>query len=131
MIGLDTNILVRYLTQDDPVHSPRATELIEHRLTIDNPGFISVVAMAETVWVLERAYKFADSDIAAAVEGLLQAMVFVVENEVEVFVAMTALREGLGSFADVLVGALGEKAGCSVTFTFDQKAARLPRFALA
>lgn len=131
MIGLDTNILVRYLTQDDPVHSPRATELIERRLTIDNPGFISVVAMTETVWVLERAYRFADSDVAAAVEGLLQAMVFVVENEVEVFVAMTALREGLGSFADVLVGALGEKAGCSVTFTFDPKAARLPRFALA
>ena len=87
--------------------------------------------MTETVWVLERAYNIADLDIAAAIEGLLQAMVFVVENEVEVFTAMVALREGLGSFADVLIGALGEKAGCSVTFTFDQKAARLPRFALA
>lgn len=131
MIGLDTNILVRYLTQDDPVQSPRATELIENRLTIDNPGFISVVTIVETVWVLERAYSLAHPDIAAVVEGLLQAMVFVVECEIEVFAAMAAVRDGLGSFADVLIGALGERAGCSVTMTFDQRAARLPRFALA
>ena len=131
MIGLDTSILIRYLTQDDPIHSPRATDLIEHRLTIDNPGFISMVAMVETVWVLGRAYRFGDLEVAEVVEGLLKASVFVVENEVEVFAAMTALREGLGSFPDVLIGALGEKAGCSVTLTFDREASRLPRFALA
>lgn len=131
MIGLDTNILVRYLTQDDPVQSPRATDLIERRLSEDNPGFISVVAMTETVWVLERAYGFADPDIAAVIERLLQAAVLVVENEAEVFTAMTALQEERGSFADALIGALDDKAGCSVTFTFDQRAARLPRFALA
>jgi predicted nucleic-acid-binding protein len=56
MIGLDTNILVRYLAQDDPVQSPKATELIERQLTEENPGFVSVVAMVETVWVLDRAY---------------------------------------------------------------------------
>lgn len=73
MIGLDTNILVRYLTQDDPVQSPKATELIERRLTEHDPGFISVLAMVETVWVLERAYGLANADIAAAVERTLQA----------------------------------------------------------
>src|SRR5262249_15163786 len=56
MIGLDTNILVRYLAQDDPIQSPQATEIIERRLSEGNPGFISIVAMAETVWVLDRAY---------------------------------------------------------------------------
>jgi predicted nucleic-acid-binding protein len=73
MIGLDTNVLVRYLAQDDPAQSLKATELIERRLTEDEPGFISVVAMAEVAWVLERAYGLADQEIAAAIEGVLQA----------------------------------------------------------
>jgi predicted nucleic-acid-binding protein len=130
MIGLDTNILVRYLAQDDPVQSPKATDLIERRLTEDAPGFVSIVAMIETVWVLKRAYDLADDDVAAAVERMLQAKVLVVENEQEVFTAMIALKEGLGSFADALIGALGIRAGCSRTLTFDQKALRLPGFEL-
>ncbi len=131
MIGLDTNVLVRYLTQDDPIQSAKATELIERRLTARDQGFISVVAVAETVWVLERAYGFSDADIAAAVERMLQADVLVVESEQEVFTAMIALKAGLGTFADALIGALGAKAGCSRTLTFDQRAARLFGFALA
>jgi predicted nucleic-acid-binding protein len=131
MIGLDTNVLVRYLTQDDPTQSPRATELIERRLTEDNPGFISVVAMTETVWVLERAYRLSNVRIAEVIERLLQTAVLVVENEAEVFAAMTVLQEGSGSFADALIGELGDRAGCSVTLTFDQKASRLPNFVLA
>jgi predicted nucleic-acid-binding protein len=130
MIGLDTNILVRYLAQDDPVQSPKATDLIERRLTEDDPGFVSIVAMIETVWVLKRAYDLADDDVAAAVERMLQAKVLVVENEQEVFTAMIALKEGRGSFADALIGALGIRAGCSRTLTFDQKALRLPGFEL-
>ena len=79
MIGLDANILVRHFAQDDPTQSPKATEFIERRLTEENPGYVSVVAMAETVWVLERAYGLTDRDIAAAVERVLQAEVLVVE----------------------------------------------------
>jgi predicted nucleic-acid-binding protein len=81
MIGSDTKLLVRCVTQDDPVQSAKATAWIEERLTPENPGFISVVAVAETVWVLERTYGVADEDIAAAIERLLQADVLVVENE--------------------------------------------------
>jgi predicted nucleic-acid-binding protein len=113
MIGLDTNVLVRYLAQDDPVQSTKASALIERRLTEQDPGFISVVAMAETVWVLERAYGLADADIAAAIERTLQVDALVVESEQEVFTAMVALKEGRGSFADALIGALGASAGCS------------------
>ena len=127
MIGLSTNILVRFLTQDDPIHSPRATEIIERRLTEENPGFVSIVAMVETVWVLDRAYRLAANEIAAAVERMLQTDVLVVENEQEVFSAMIALKEGQGSFADAVIAALGTRAGCSCTLTFDQKACR-PRF---
>lgn len=128
MIGLDTNVLMRYLTQDDPVQSAKATELIERRLTERDPGFISIAAMAETVWVLERAYRLADEEIATTIERTLQADGLVVENEQEVFTAMIALKEGRGSFADALIGALGTKAGCSATVTFDQKALQLPGF---
>ncbi len=128
MIGLDTNILVRNLAQDDPVQSPKATEIIEGRLTEDNPGFISIVAMVETVWVLDRAYGLDDHEIAAAIELTLQADVLVVENEQEVFTAMIALKEGRGSFADALIAALGARAGCAGTLTFDRKALRLPGF---
>ena len=130
MIGLDTNILVRYLAQDDPVQSPRATDLIEFRLTGENPGFISIVAMVETVWVLDRAYGLADDEIATALERLLQADTLMVENEQEVFTAMIALKEGDGSFADALIGALGVKAGCARTLTFDKTALKLPGFQL-
>jgi predicted nucleic-acid-binding protein len=128
MIGLDTNILVRYLTLDDPVQSLKATEIIERRLTEENPGFVSIVAMVETVWVLDRAYRLTAQEIAAAVERMLQADVLVVENEQDVFTAMIALKEGQGSFADAVITALGTRAGCPFTLTFDRKALRLPGF---
>ena len=65
MIGLDTNVLIRYLAQDDPAQSARATEIIERRLSGENLGFVSVVAMAKTVWVLDRAYGLSDEDLVA------------------------------------------------------------------
>lgn len=130
MIGLDTNILVRYLTQDDPVQSLQATEIIERRLTERNPGFVSIVAMVETVWVLDRAYRLAGDEIATAVERVLQADVLVVENEQEVFTAMIALKDGRGAFSDAIIAALGAKASCSCTLTFDRQALRLPGFEL-
>ena len=130
MIGLDANILVRYLTQDDPIQSPKARQIIEHRLTEEKPGFVSIVAMLETVWVLERGYGLTTHEIVAAVERMLQTDVLVVENEQEVFTATIALKDGQGSFADAVIAALGARMGCSCTLTFDRKALRLPDFEL-
>lgn len=130
MIGLDTNILVRYLSQDDPVQSAKATEILERRLTEKNPGFVSVVAMVETVWVLDRAYSLTAQEIATAIERLLQVEVLVIENEQEVFTAMVALKQERGSFADALIAELGARVGCTRTLTFDRKATRLPGFEL-
>ena len=130
MIGLDSNVIIRHLTQDDPVQSPKATEVFERRLTQRNPGFVSVVAIVETAWVLERAYGFGDNDIARAIERLLGTDVLVFQDEDAVFTALTALQARLGSFADALIGVLGSKAGCSLTLTFDARAARLPAFEL-
>lgn len=130
MTGLDTNIIVRYLAQDDPVQSPRATQIIEHRLTEDKPGFISLVTIVETVWVLHRLYSLSDQEIANAVERMLQADTLFIQNEQQVFTAMMALKAGNGSFADALIGALGAWAGCGTTLTFDKKATRLKDFEL-
>jgi predicted nucleic-acid-binding protein len=130
MIGLDTNILVRYLTQDDPVQSAKAAEILERRLTEKNPGFVSIVAMVETVWVLDRAYFLTAREIATAIERLLQVEVLAIEKEQEVFTAMVALKQGHGSFADALIAELGARVGCTRTLTFDRKATRLPGFEL-
>jgi predicted nucleic-acid-binding protein len=130
VIGLDTNVLVRYIAQDDPKQSLRATELIEKRLSEDRPGYISLPVIAETAWVLERALGLSSMEVAAAIERVLQVDVLVVEREQQVFEAMIALRDGAGSFADALIGALARKAGCDHVVTFDRKAARLPAFQL-
>jgi predicted nucleic-acid-binding protein len=128
MIGLDTNIIVRYLTQDDPVQSRIASDLFEHRLTIDEPGFVSVVAMVETVWVLERSYNFSGVELSGAIERMLQIEVLQVQHEQEVFTAMIASKNKEGSFADALIAALGTKEGCDHTIMFDRKALRLQGF---
>jgi predicted nucleic-acid-binding protein len=130
VIGLDTNILIRYLTQDDPAQSRKAAKLIEQELTEESPSFISVVTMADIASVLDGAYSLTNAEIAAHIERLLQVDVFVVEHEQQVFGAMVALAEGAGSFADALIGLLGQRAGCSVTMTFDRRASRLPGFTL-
>ena len=130
MIGLDTNVLVRYFLQDDPQQFRKAAEVIEGRLTESNPGFISLVTLMETIWVLTRSYGFGTPAIAKAIERMLQADTLVVQNEQEVFTAMTMMRTGQSSFADALIGALAAWAGCETTLTFDRKAARLGGFTL-
>jgi predicted nucleic-acid-binding protein len=83
-------VVVRYLTQDDPVQSPKATELIERGLTEQDPGFVSIVTMVETAWVLERIYGLTAEEIAAAIERMLEVDVLVLQSEQEVFTAMIA-----------------------------------------
>ena len=130
MIGLDTNLLVRYFTLDDPVQSAVASDVIERRLTEQEPGFVSVVAMAETVWVLDRAYQLGREALVAVIKRMLQTETLVLEHEPEIFLAMTALRTGQGEFADALIGALSAKAGCARVLTFDRRALQLPGFEL-
>jgi len=130
MIGLDTNVLIRYITQDDPPQAHKATQVVEHLLTASSPGFVSSVVMVELVWVLDRAYGLTATEIAAVLERLLQIEVFAIENEQEIFTAMVALQQGQGSFADALIAAVAARAGCNRTLTFDRRAARLPGFEL-
>ncbi len=130
MIGLDTNILVRYLTQDDPIQSPKATRILERTFTPDAPGFLSLASILETAWVLENIYGLSNLKLAEAIERMLQIEALAIQNEKEVFGAMFILKSNQGSFEDALIGALGAWAGCDFTLTFDKKASRLSGFEL-
>jgi len=127
MIGLDTNILVRYLTHDDPIQSPKAAEIIERRRTEEKPGFVCTDGRDRLG--ARTAYRLGTNEIATVFERMLQTDVLVVENEQEVLSTMIALKDdGQGSFADAVIRALGARAGCFYTLTFDPKALRLPGF---
>ncbi len=130
MTGLDTNVVLRYLLQDDPVQTQQVNRIVDRRLGADNPGFISVAAVLEIVWVLRSLFRRSPKQIAAHIENLLAADRFVVQHEQPVFEAAYALKNGLGEFEDALIGALGAAGGCAQTVTFDRKAARLPSFKL-
>jgi predicted nucleic-acid-binding protein len=124
MTGLDTNVLLRYLVQDDPAQSLKAAEVIERRLTKEEPGFVSLVCILEIVWIFGSLYKRSRGEIAGHIEMILAADTLEVQNEQEVYRAVIALRNGYGTFEDALIGALGAWWGCSATLTFDQNAAR-------
>jgi len=130
MTGLDTNILLRYFVGDDPRQSRTAAWVIERDLTEQHPGYVSLVAMVETVWTLLSSYELSRDETASIIERMLQIETLTIQNEQEVFVALVAFQQGKGSFADALIGALGIAAGCDFTVTFDKKAARLGDFKL-
>jgi predicted nucleic-acid-binding protein len=129
MIGLDTNIVVRFIMDDDPVQSRQVQHIIERKLTKLKPGFISLATILETASVLESVYKRSSRQVAEAIYRILQIETFIIQNEQEVYTAMIALQTGQ-DFADTLIAALGLWAGCDTTLTFDKKASRLHGFEL-
>lgn len=129
MIGLDANVLVRYFARDDAVQARRAAAVIE-QLSEAAPGFVSAVALAETVWTLDSSYDFSSTEIAAAVRALLEAYpAIVVEHADEALRAMLTLERGEGEFTDALIALVGIGTGCDYTVTFDKRAQRLAGFA--
>jgi predicted nucleic-acid-binding protein len=131
LIGLDTNVLVRYLAQDDPVQSRRATEIIEQQLTRSSPGFVSIATILELAWVLKSIYLKPKEEVVAAIRRLIETDNLVIQNEVEVYQAQDSVMAGIANFEDALIGALGRWAGCSSTLTFDRKALRHKAFKAA
>jgi predicted nucleic-acid-binding protein len=128
MIGLDTNVILRYLLQDDPKQTRQANLIVDRQLSERTPGFISLVTILEIVWVLRSLLKQNPSQIASHLENLLAADSLEVQNEQQVFDAVFVLKRGTGDFEDALIAALNAWEGCSHTLTFDRKAARLPHF---
>lgn len=123
MIALDTNVLVRFLTQDDKAQARAARSLVE-RCSAKAPALLCREVMVETVWILEGAYGLERARIAEVLLALLQADEFVVETANDVASALHAYRAGAADFADHLIMAAAERTGCETLYTFDRKAAR-------
>ena len=123
MIGLDTNVLVRYVTQDDPVQSPKASELIES-LTTFSPGFVSLVSVVELVWVLQSCYQSAKSDVVTVLETLLRTRELTIEHAEIIWQALRRFTASKADFADCLIERCAHAAGCAYTATFDLNAAK-------
>lgn len=124
MIGLDTNVLVRYVVQDSPTESKAASRLIEGRCTAESPGFIANLVLAEMVWVLRGAYGYDKDIIVIVLRQLLQTAELAVEDQAIAWAALREFEEGSGDFADYLIGHGNHAHGCSATYTFDRKAAK-------
>lgn len=123
MIGLDTNILVRFLVQDDPAQAAAARSLMT-RCSAQAPGFVGREVLVETVWVLERAYRLTPAAISAAILGLLEAEELVIEQAIDATAAAVAYGQGAGDFADHMIATAATRAGCETLYTFDRRAAR-------
>jgi predicted nucleic-acid-binding protein len=122
MRGIDTNVLVRYLVQDDPDQFRKATRFITHDCSPDDPGFINRVVLCELVWVLESAYGYPREKVAQALEMILRAMQFKIEDHQDAWSSFREYQSG-GDFADAFIAAVNHRLGCDRTVTFDRKAA--------
>ena len=130
MIGLDTNVLLRYLVRDDPQQALAATRIIEVECTPEVPGFIDQIALCEFVWTLGSVYRYHRSHIGKLLGGLLRTDRIRLEEQQEVASALADYIAG-HDFADALIARRNMRLGCIKTVTFDRRATRLPSMELA
>jgi predicted nucleic-acid-binding protein len=123
MIGLDTNVLVRYIMQDDARQAAKATALVES-LSDAQPGFVTLVSVVELAWVLSSCFELTRDQIAQALDALLRTRQLVVDRADQVMRALRSFRSGSADFADCLIERTAAGAGCERTMTFDQGAAK-------
>lgn len=123
MIGLDTNVLVRYIMQDDPKQSPKATKIVESLDGIES-GYITLVSMIELVWVFTVSFELTRTQVAQALDGIIRTRQFKIENTDQVIRALRVFKEGKSDFADCLIARSAESAGCQRTMTFDVNAVK-------
>jgi predicted nucleic-acid-binding protein len=124
VIGIDTNVLVRYIAQDDPAQARRASRLIEHECSAATPGFISLVVLVELVWVSESCYGATPAEVAEIVRRILSIRQLVVQDAEIAWKALLLFESSKADYADCLVERMATAAGCSVVMTFDKAAAK-------
>lgn len=129
MTGIDTNVLVRYIVQDEPEQSRKATSFIES-LNEKSTGVIDLIVLIELCWVLTRAYKYDKKDVVRVIEQVLTTDCFDIEKSEIAWVALKAYKEGTADFSDYCIGLLNCSSGASHTVTFDKKAAKFKHFTL-
>jgi len=129
MIGLDTNLLVRYITQDGP-EAETVSRHLEAVCTADNPGFIPVITLCELVWVLDRAYGYHRAQISEIVTTLIETNQFEMESVEMVWRALNDYRSGPADFSDYLMAHMCKHHGATPVHTLDKKASRSKLFHL-
>lgn len=127
MIALDTNVLVRYIVQDDKDQARKAGKVIE-KLAIDSPAFVSCIVLCEINWVLKTAYKIAKSHRIAALNSIISVAVFEIERLDPCLVALRQYKLGQADFSDYLIQNIAKQEGYKIVFTFDKKALKSPHF---
>jgi predicted nucleic-acid-binding protein len=130
VIGLYANVLVRYLTRDDPAQFAVAQGAIMSAVVRGEQLYICLPVLLEAAWVLSRAYRVDRASLALLVGRLLGASEFVIEREEAVEAALAEFQVGKAGFADCLIAALNTAAGCRHTLSFDADAAAMPAFRL-
>lgn len=130
MIGLDTNVIVRYIVQDDPHQAALATRLFERTLSAEEPGFVTCITLCETAWVLADCYGADRERIAKVIEGLLASKQIVIEQADAAWKALRAWKASSADFADALIGRIVAAHGGTKIVTFDRAAAKLADFEL-
>lgn len=125
MIGLDTNVLLRYILRDDIRQAEIAARIIEHECTPAAPGFINQISLCEFVWTLASRYRYQKMQIVRLLLVLLRIDRIEVEEHLEVLSAVADYEAG-NDFADALIARRNVRVGCENTVTFDRRAARLP-----
>ena len=131
MLGVDTNILVRFLVRDEEAQFERARKLIKREIAAGGSVFVSQLVLLETEWVLRSRYGLPKHQIIVAISGLLDAADVQFEDEPAVEEALFVWKDATADFANCLIGARNRRLGCRATATFDAKASRLPGFIAA
>lgn len=121
MIGLDTNVLVRYIAQDDRNQSSLATALIEKKCTVETPGYVGQVVLAELVWVSESRYGATRDEVGQIVRRILSTRQLVVQDAEIAWQALRSFESGKADFADCLITSTALAAGCERMLSFDKK----------
>lgn len=124
MIGIDTNVLVRYIAQDDLSQSARATRFIENECSASAPGFIGLIVLVEVVWVSESCYSATRGEIAEIVRRILSIKQLVVQDAEIAWKALRLFESGKADFADYLIERSANTAGCARVMSFDKQAAK-------
>ena len=125
MIGIDTNVLVRYIAQDDRAQSRRATALIERECSESEPGFVGLLVLAEVVWVAQSCYSASREEQRQIVRRILETRQLIVQESETVWQALHLFEQGKADFADCLVERTAAAVGCKRMVTFDKAAATI------
>jgi predicted nucleic-acid-binding protein len=131
MLGIDTNVLVRFLVRDDEAQFEKARKLIKREVAAGRGVLVNQLVLLETEWVLRSRYSLAKNLIIQAISGLLNASDVRFEDEPAVEEALFIWKDSAADFADCLIGAKNRRLGCRATATFDMKASKLPGFIAA